>query len=109
MYVADVLYKKCVPGLNGTGWARNVLTHGSSDLRGGSVCCPVDILNRSLMRIALRLLDAVTGASSGKNLRMGSSRLSFPSAMASPTAVDVKLLLRENNEWRVSAEYGDHH
>ena len=27
MYVAEVLYRKCVPGLNGTGCARNALTH----------------------------------------------------------------------------------
>ena len=37
----DVLYKKWVPGLNGTGWARKVLTHDSSgDHAGGE---PLDL------------------------------------------------------------------
>src|SRR5688572_28970185 len=35
--------------------------------------------------------------------------LSFLSFTASPTAVEVKLLLNENNECRVSAERGAHH
>ena len=84
-----------MPGLNGTGCARNVLAHGSVALRGGSACCPVDMRSRSLSRIALRLADGSAGASSGKNFSTGSSRLSFPSATARPTAVDVKLLLSE--------------
>src|SRR5262245_44801511 len=108
MYVADVLYKKCVPGLNGTLWARNVLAHDSVARRGGSDWCPVDMRSRSLRRIAFRLALGSAGASSGKNLRTGSSTLSFPSAAASPTAVDVKLLLSENSEWRTSGPYGAH-
>ena len=48
------------------------------------------------------------GASSGKNFNTSSSKWSFPSEMASPTAVDVKLLLSEYREWGASAWYGDH-
>src|SRR5262249_15438381 len=99
MYVAEVLYKKWVPGLNGTGCARTVFTQGWSCLRGGSVCWPVDIRSKSLTRIALRLPLGSLGASSGKNFKTSSSRRSFPSAIAKPTAVEVKLLLSENNEW----------
>ena len=43
----------------------------------------------------LQVVAGLGGASSGKNLSTSSSRLSFPSAMASPTAVEVKLLLKE--------------
>jgi hypothetical protein len=64
--------------------------------------------SRSLTRIAFRLLLGSGGASSGKNFSTSSSRLSFPSEMASPTAVDVKLLLSEYKEWGASASYGDH-
>src|SRR5262245_29449366 len=108
MYVADVLYRKWVPGLNGTGWARKVLAHGSVGRRGGSVWCPVDMRSRSLRRIAFRLLLGSAGASSGKNFSTGSSTLNFPSAAARPTAVEVKLLLSENRECGVSAAYGAH-
>src|SRR5216684_4099764 len=65
--------------------------------------------SRSLTRIALRLLLGSAGASSGKNFSTSSSRLSFPSEMAIPTAVDVKLLLSEYSEWGDSASYGAHH
>ena len=95
-----------MPGLNGTGCARKVLVQGSLGVRGGSVCCPVDMRSRSLTRIALRLLLGSAGASSGKNLSTSSSRLSFPSAMASPTAVEVKLLLSEYSECGASASIG---
>src|SRR5262245_12961704 len=108
MYVADVLYRKCVPGLNGTAWARNVFAHDSVGRRGGSVWWPVDIRSRSLNRIALRLAEGSAGASSGKNLRTGSSTLSFPSPTAKPTAVEVKLLLNEKSMCGDSAAYGDH-
>src|SRR5262245_2155896 len=108
MYVAEVLYRKCVPGLKGTVCARKVLAHGSFGRRDGSVWCPVDMRKRSLKRIDLMLLLASFGASSGKNLSTGSSMLNFPSAAAIPTAVEVKLLLRENREWRASGVYGDH-
>src|SRR4051812_4396 len=103
MYVAEVLYRKWVPGLNGTGCARKALVQGRSGGRGGSVCCPVDIRSRSLTRIALRFAPGSAGASSGRNFSTGSSTLSFPSATASPTAVDVKLLLSEYNECGDSA------
>src|SRR5438132_8835231 len=95
MYVADVLYRKCVPGLNGTGWTKNVLVQGRMAVRIGSDWCPVDMRSRSLSRIALRLLLGSAGASSGKNFSTGSSTLSLPSATAKPTAVEVKLLLSE--------------
>ena len=64
--------------------------------------------SRSLTRIALRFVLGSAGASSGKNFSTSSSRLSFPSAMASPTAVDVKLLLSEYSECGDSASYGAH-
>src|SRR5262249_22990797 len=108
MYVAEVLYRKWVPGLNGTGWARKVLAHGSVGLRDGSAWCPVDMRSRSLRRMALKVALGSAGAASGKNLRTGSSTLSFPSATASPTAVEVKLLLREKSECGDSAAYGAH-
>src|SRR5262245_4805194 len=108
MYVAEVLYRKCVPGLNGTGWAKNALTHDGSAGRGGSVCWPVFMRSRSRTRIALRLALGSAGASSGKNFSTSSSRLSLPSAMARPTAVEVKLLLSEYSECGASALYGAH-
>ncbi len=55
--------------------------------------------SRSLTRIDLRFLLGSGGASSGKNFRTSSSRLSFPSATARPTAVAVKLLLSEYSAW----------
>src|SRR5262245_46135909 len=64
--------------------------------------------NRSLTRIALRFLLGAAGASLGKNFSTSSSRLNLPSSMASPTAVDVKLLLSEKREWGASALYGAH-
>ena len=57
--------------------------------------CPADIVSRSRTRIAFRFPGISAGASPGKNLRTSSSIDSFPSATASPTAVDVKLLLSE--------------
>ena len=84
-----------MPGLNGTGWARNCLTHDSPAARGGSVWWPVAIRKRSATRIALRWPAASAGASSGKNPSTGSSIRSLPSAAAIPTAVEVKLLERE--------------
>src|SRR4026208_1888546 len=101
MYVAGELYKKCVPGLKGTECVRNVFTHvsgcfvGSPARMGASIWLPVFIRSRSRTRIARRLTDGSAGASSGKNLSTGSSRFSFPSATAKPTAVEVKLLLKE--------------
>src|SRR5580658_6485785 len=64
--------------------------------------------SKSRMRMALRLALASAGASSGKNFNTGSSKLNFPSEIASPTAVDVKLLLNEYIECGVLAAYGDH-
>ena len=91
-----------MPGLNGTGCAKNRFTHVALRIvestwpnRAGSVWCPVFIRSRSRTRIARRFADGSAGASSGKNFSTSSSTLSFPSATASPTAVDVKLLLSE--------------
>src|SRR5262249_14804911 len=99
-----VLYRKCVPGLNGTGCARNALVQGCFDAaRAGSVWCPVDMRSRSRTRIALRLLLGSAGAASGENLGTRSSRLRLPPATARPTAVEVKLLLSEYSSWRVVA------
>ena len=47
-------------------------------------------------------------ASAGKNFRTGSSRLNLPSAIASPTAVELKLLLSECNTCGLSAASGFH-
>src|SRR5882672_511902 len=91
------------------GCARNVLIQDCAAVRGGSVCCPVDMRSRSLTRMALRLLLGLDGASSGKNFSTWSSRLSFPSAIAMPTAVEVKLLLSEYRACGDSALYGAHH
>src|SRR5262245_18222244 len=103
MYVAGELYMKCVPGLNGTGCARMFFVHvwlavlepGLFLHIGASDWCPVDMHKRSRIRIARRLAEGSAGASSGKNFSTSSSTLSFPSAIASPTAVEVKLLLSE--------------
>ena len=77
-----------MPGLNGTGCARNFFVHGSSAVRGASrrqsgasVWWPVDMRSRSRTRIAFRLAEGSAGASSGKNFSTSSSRLSFPSAI----------------------------
>ncbi len=79
MYVAGVLYRKCDPGLNGTGWARKVFVQAWSLLAdGSSPWCPVDIRSRSLTRIALRFLLGSLGASSGKNFRTGSLEAELP-------------------------------
>ncbi len=53
--------------------------------------------SRSRTRIAFRFSLGSAGASSGKNESTVSSRLSFPSAIARPTAVEVKLLLSEKS------------
>src|ERR1041384_2327796 len=105
MYVPGELYRNREPGLNGTDSARKVRVHGTgctlesgtSDQghRAASRACPVFMRNRSRMRIAWRLAEGLGGASSGKNFRTWSSRLSFPAAIAKPTAVEVKLLLSE--------------
>ena len=84
-----------MPGLNGTGWARNCFTHDSPVARGGSVWWPVAIRNRSATRIALRCAAGAAGASSGKKGSTGSSTRSRPSAAAIPTAVEVKLFESE--------------
>src|SRR5262245_50099250 len=108
MYVAGVLYRKCVPGLFGTGWARNVFTQGSVLVNLGSVWWPVDMVSRSRTRIAFRFRDGSAGARSGKNESTSSSRLNFPSSTARPTAVEVKLLLSECITCGVSADCGFH-
>src|SRR5688572_23244673 len=111
--VAGVLYQKCVPGLWATGIERNSFTSGSlesnENFAMSSACWPVFIRSKSRTRIALRLSPGFAGVSSGKNFNTGSSRLSLPSAMAKPTAVDVKLLLSEYIECGVWAANGDHH
>ncbi len=84
-----------MPGLCGTGCSRKVLAQFSDDRSDGSVWWPVNIRSRSLTRIDFSLSPGRAGASSGKNFSTGSSTLSLPSATASPTAVEVKLLLRE--------------
>src|ERR1039457_4949727 len=112
MNVAGVLYQKCVPGLCATGSDRNNFTSGSVDwnenFATSSACCPLDMVSRSCTRIALRFSPGPAGASSGKNFSTSSSTLNFPSATASPTAVEVKLLLNEYIECGVAAANGDH-
>src|SRR6185503_15560942 len=115
MYVAGELYRKCVPGLKGTGWAKKRRTHEacrrveSAPVNiDGSLSCPVFMRSKSRTRMRRRFSDGDAGASSGKKLSTRSSRLSFPSAAANPTAVDVKLLLREYSMCGVRASYGAH-
>src|SRR4051794_15371090 len=76
--------------------------------RGASVTWPVFMRSRSRTRMDRRFADTESGASPGKNFSTGSSTENFPSATASPTAVDVKLLLSEYNTCGVRAPYGDH-
>src|SRR5258708_35471789 len=56
----------------------------------------------------LELVGSSAGAYSGKNLSTGSSTLNFPSATASPTAVELKLLLNECITCGLSAASGFH-
>ena len=60
---------------------------------------PVFIDSRSRTRMAFRLSEGSAGTSSGKIETTVSSRLSFPSAIASPIPVEVKLLESENSTW----------
>jgi hypothetical protein len=111
------LYRKCVPGLNGTGCARKRCTQlgapaadsSAASQKPGSVWWPVFIRSRSRTRICRRFADGCAGASLEKNFSTSSSRPSFPSPTAMPTAVDVKLLLSEYITCGVRASYGLHH
>ncbi len=67
------------------------------------------MVNRSRIRICFRFADGCSGSSSGKNDTTVSSMLSFPSATASPTAVEVKLLLSDQRTCGVSGDSGSHH
>src|SRR5258705_11728556 len=116
MYVAGELYREGVPGLYGTGWARNRCTHvpggkveSAMKPTGASEICPVLMRRRSRTRSARRLADGADGASAGKNDSTGASTESLPSATASPTAVGGKLLLSEYSMCGVRASYGVHH
>src|SRR4051812_45947038 len=94
---------KWVPGLKATGWARKVLVQGSVEVSNlGRGWCPADMISRSRTRMDLRLAEASAGTPSGKKLITWSSRLSLPSLIARPTAVEVKLLLREWRMWGVA-------
>ena len=99
--------------MSGTGISMNVRTRSAVPLNGNwlmsSARWPVDILSRSRTRMEARFLVGVAGAWSGNILTSVSSRLSFPSETASPTAVDVKLLLSEKRTCGSSAAYGAHH
>jgi hypothetical protein len=105
------LYQKWVPGLWATGRLKKVRVSPASRNENfcmSSACWPVDMARRSRTRIAFRLTLGSAGASSGKNLRTGSSIESLPSETARPTAVEVKLLLSENITWGSSLAKGDH-
>src|SRR5689334_21554244 len=67
------------------------------------------MVSRSRTVIALRLSEGSAGASFGKNFSTGSSRLNFPSAIASPTAVALKLLLSDISTCGLSGASGFHH
>ncbi len=84
-----------MPGLWGTGCPRNARTQLGSERNGASSWWPVDMLKRSRTRMAFSASLGVAGASSGNIVSTGSSRPSFPSAIASPTAVEVKLFVSE--------------
>ena len=93
--------RSACPACARPGSARNSLGRLSSESNGkrsiASACWPVDIVSRSRTRIAFRLSLGSAGASSGNAASTVSSRLSLPSAIARPTAVDVKLLLSEKS------------
>ena len=84
-----------MPGLWATGWARKERTQLDSARKGASSWWPVDMLKRSRTRIALSASLGCAGASSGNIESTESSRLNFPSEIARPTAVEVKLLVSE--------------
>ena len=78
-----LLYWKCVPGSCTKGWARNCLTDGPSV--GGPRLGVVAAAHREEVAHlqGLEVVRRSGGAmSAGKNFRTGSSRLSFPSAIA---------------------------
>ena len=74
----------------------------------GSFSLPVDMVSRSFTRMAARFSLTSAGRSSGKKETTLSSTLSFLSATANPTAVEVKLLLMEYIVCTSSGPYGSH-
>ena len=86
-----------VPGGLVIGQPRKAFTQFSCSTIGrvGSVPLPTDIVSRSFTRKAARCSLTSSGLSFGKNDTTRSSTWSLPSATANPTAVEVKLLLRE--------------
>src|ERR1039458_13811 len=118
MYVAALLYMNVVPGGWSMGQPRKVFTQLSVCTIGnvgslgqprkvftqlsvctignvGSFALPTDIVSRSLTRNAARCSLTGWGRSCGKSDSPRSSTRSLPTATAKPTAVEVKLLLRE--------------
>src|SRR5260221_717925 len=66
------------------------------------------MVSRSRTRIAFSWSLTSAGASSGKDGSTRSSTVIRPSATAMPTAVEVKLLVKEKRVWRGVAAYGGH-
>ena len=95
-------------GLVRDGVGEELLDGGPAGTLFGSTSWPQVMVSRSRTFIALRLSEGSAGASSGKNFSTGSSRLSFPSAIARPTAVALKLLLSECSTCGLSAASGFH-
>src|ERR1035438_1405016 len=99
IYVAALLYMNVVPGGCSMGHARKALTQlsRSTIVHVGSLALPTDMVSRSFTCNAAKCSPTSGGKSCGKNDTTRSSTRSFPSATARPTAVEVKLLLREYN------------
>jgi hypothetical protein len=111
MKVAMLLYLKTVPGLFSTAADMKALGQSAKPLalKSGSAFIPADILSRSCTVISFMYGLSVSGRDSGKNDTTLSVNLSLFSAMASPTPMDVKLLLTENMTCFSSFLYGLHH
>src|SRR4051812_38253818 len=92
------------------GRVKNLLTQlvSPETIGLGSGSCPTDMVSKSFTVSCCKWALTVSGLSSGKKDSTLSSNDSFPSARAKPTAVAVKLLLREYRVCFKSARYGFH-
>src|SRR5678816_1607236 len=102
--------KNTAPGLFRTGVAKKDLTQSLVITTGpvGSGSCPAVIDNRCLIFRSDKSGVILAGSLPGKKEITLSSTLIFFSSTAKPTAVDVKLLLKEYNVCFRSGRYGFH-
>ena len=84
-----------MPGLNGTGCARKALTQSGSGAERRLGLVPGGHAQEVADAHRLQVVARLGGRVVGEELSTSSSTLSFPSATARPTAVEVKLLLSE--------------